>query len=293
MSLDVSEVKLYGPADVRIGGVTMGHTTMEGIKVKRTPKIAEAKVAKFGDTPVGKWQDGEKITVEFTLAQSDFSLLVQALPGATLVTDSSSGNQKLTFGKIAGSSLSPIALTLIPFVAANTPYFDITIPQAVSIGEFEVNYVGEKFNGFKCIFEGLIDEGSTDGAYLWTLGDAAASANAVAPTFTVAPTDHQTLAAPASIVWTFSKNMDALSIKDGSDGQPATVLVFEINSSVGTTSLQKAGVATLINAGTGTTLTFVPTVAFAGSKTYGWILQDLKAQDGNALPFNVGDFVTS
>jgi hypothetical protein len=289
MALDVQEVQLYGPADVLINGVTVGHTTMEGIKVKRTPKIAEAKVSKFGDTAVKKWQDGEKLEVEFTLAQSNFGLLANALPSATLVTDGS-GNQKLTFGKIAGTPLDAVELVLQPFVAANTPTYDLTIPKAVSIGDFSVDYIGEKFNGFHCKFEGLVDESASDGALLFTLGDASITQNAVAPTFTVVPTDNATPTAPANIVWTFSKDLNADTIQDYESALPSTVIVMKTPSGAGQTGLEYAGHATLSNNGAATTLTWTPDVAFQSGQVYMWILQNIKSLDGNDLPFNAGNF---
>ena len=290
MPLDVSKVFLYGPADVQINGVTVGHTTMEGVTVKRTPKIAEAKVAKFGDTMVSKWQDGEKIEVEFTLAQSDFGTIVNALPTATLVTNVG-GLQKLTFGQIAGTKLPSVALVLLPFVPANTPAFNLNIPKAISIGDFEVDYKGEKFNGFKCKFEGAVNESQTNGNLLWSLGDASITADLVNPVVSlVSPLDGAVgVAVGASITWTISKSLDANFV--GS----TNVRLFKDPTGTGPTGLGVAGTIVLTNAGASTTIVFTPSAPMSALTKHIAYLEGVRDQAGNLLAsgFYATEFTTA
>ena len=134
---NIQEVQLYGPTQVKIGGVNVGHTDETGVKCKIASAVVEAKAGKFGDAPVKKWLNGQRIEVEFMLIQSNFALLQKALPGSTLTTDASQ-NQKLTWGSIAGTPLPGVLLELIPYLAANTPLFNLTIPSASPVGPFSV-----------------------------------------------------------------------------------------------------------------------------------------------------------
>lgn len=218
MSLDITKIQLLGPATISVGGVDVGHTDEKGLTAKIATEFAKAFAGKYGRvTPVEHYIAGQGIEVEFMLVQTVFTNLDDVLPGATVVT--SGGNSKLTFGKISGTKQTSVALVIAPILAGNAPTYNLTIPAAVPVGEFNLVYAGDGVQVWACKFMALINEASgADGSYLCTFGDTSITADAVAPTVSsVVPADGATgVATTGSVTWTMSENIDPNTVNAGS-----------------------------------------------------------------------------
>ncbi len=287
MALAVSEVQLIGPAAVSIASVDMGHTDEEGAKVALTNEIVEAMAGKYGQTPVKKWLNGQRVEVEFNLIQTNFTNLASVLPGATKVT--SGADSKLTFGKNAGTPLTGVALKLTSHITAQTPAYDFTIAQAVPIGDFELVYSGEGFNKWACKFEGLIDEGGgADGSWLATFGDTSISADAVAPTATVVPADDAAaVAVGTAVVWTVSENLN------GNTVDAFSVYLLEDAETAGA-GAKVAGTVVLVNNGASTTITFTPDSDLTAATPFVAVLTDaIEDLAGNSIVMMITNFTTA
>lgn len=271
----ITTVVDLGAAAISVGGVGLGHTDEKGVKVSVKHTLVTAKAGKFGETPVKKFINGQMVEVEFSMIQTDLSLLLSALPGASLV--SGSGLKRLTFGKIAGSALTGVNLTLTPYLSANAPAFNLNIPNAVPIGEFEITYDGSTDQKFKCKFEGMINEGATDGNYLFNFGDPAATADAVASVvLTVVPADAAVgVGVGSTVVWTFDKKIDPNTISS------SNVLLFKDPTGVGPTGLGVAGTITLD--ATQLILTFTPSSPLSAATEYNACLNRVKDINGNLV----------
>jgi len=281
--LDISKIELFGPVAITVNGVNCGHTDEEGVKCPLTTQIVEAMAGKYGsNAPVGVWLNGQRLEIEFNLIQTDLEAasaggLEECLPGATLV--SSAGKEKLTFGKIAGTKLTPVTMVLSSHVTAQTPKFDLSC-YAVPIGDFELTYTAEGHNKWACKFLATINEaGGAAGSYLATFGDATATADVVAPTVSaVLPVDGAA-AQPVdvNVVWTMSEDLNLNTVDEFS------VFLFEDAEGAGL-GVQIAGAVTAVNAGAATAITFNPTAALTGGTTYVAVLTSaIKDLAGNAL----------
>jgi len=287
MALDLTESELYGPVAVAIGGADVGHTDEEGVKVTRAVTIVEAMTGKHGQTPVKKWMNGERVTIEFNLLQTNFANIELAWPGATKVTDG--GFSKITFGKIAGSPIVPTTLKLTSHIAAMTAGRDFTFAQAVPIGDFEIVYSGEAHNKIQCKFEALVDEaGGADGSYVGTFGDVTIAADAVVPTVTaVLPLDDAAgVAIGSAVAWTMSENLNLNTVNAFS------VYLMEDAEGAGLGD-KVAGVVTAVNAGAGTTITFTPDADMTPGANHTAILTDaIEDLAGNHLVMYISNFAT-
>lgn len=283
--LDVQEVQLFGPVGVSIGGADVGHTDEEGVTLTVPQTIAEAFAGKFGAIPVAKWLVGQKITAEFMLIQSVFADLEKVLPGSKVVVDGP--DSKLTFGEVSGRKLTASELILTPFQTGQTPKFNLSIPQAVALGDFDVKY-GQEFNKWTCKFEGLADEaGGTDRDFLFTFGDKAIAGDVTAPTVTSllpvngAPAESINVE-PAAVI---SENLDPATVDTNS--------ILLIKDPVGTQS-KVAGAVTLVNAGAATQVKFKPTVALDAATKYLFVVNGRAADpSGNAVVPGFAEFTTA
>lgn len=277
MSEDISKIVDLGACRVTINSVIAGHTNEEGTKVTLTSEIIRSMVAKFGKAFVRHFLNGQAATVEFILQQTEFDVLAQILPGGTVVTDSG-GDKKITFGKIGGTPLTAVTLVLTPFLSANTPLYDFSM-YCVPVGDFEIVYDGGKVQGWKCKFEGSINEaGGANGSYLATFGDSSITQDVTAPTATVVPADAATgVAVGDNVVWTFSEELDGNSVNADN------VILFKDPTGSGMTGLEVAGSVTLVNNGASTTITFNPTASLSASTKYIAVLRNIKDKAGNEL----------
>lgn len=277
MGEDVSAIVDLGGCRLTVDGVILGHTMEEGTKVSLTSEIVKAMVAKFGKAIVRHFLNGQSATVEFVLAQTEFASLAKVLPGATLVTDTG-GDQKVTFGKTAGTPLTAVTVVLAPFLDANTPLYDFSM-RGAPVGDWEAVYDGSKVQGWKCKFEGVINEsGGAEGSFLATFGDASITADATAPTATVVPADAaDPVAVGANVVWTLSQEVDGNLI----DGEH--VMLMQDPTGEAATGLEVAGVITYNNNGALTTITFNPTGNLTAATKYIAILRNIRNKAGVLL----------
>lgn len=284
MGFDKQTVELFGSAQVNLNAVNIGHVDEEGVKAPVTNTIVEALAGRYGPVPIRKWLIGQRIMVEFNLIQSEFANLENVLPGATRV--SNGGNDKLTFGNISGKLIPAVPLILTPVVPGQSPLFDLTIPQAVPIGDFDLLYKGD-YQKWGCKFEGEIDEaGGVDTNFLAQFGDASITADVTPPTVSsVAPPNNDTgVVLGSNVVWTMSEDMDGNTVNVNS--------VHLIEDPLGA-AVEIVGVVTLVNAGAATTITFNPDANLTVAKTYLAILEGtIKDLAGNALAFYASDFQT-
>lgn len=294
MGQDISKVFTFGPAQVLVNSVDVGHTDDAGFKVVFKNNWVKAMAGKYGKTPVGVWSNGQTAQVEFNLIQTIFGDLTNVLPLATKVTNASN-NSKLTFGQFAGVKLTAVALQLLPFIAGNTPLFNMLSSTAVPVGDFDLLYTGDKYQIWHCVFDLLINEaGGTNGNFLLQFGDNTIIANPTTPTVSsVVPADNATAVATSTpVTWTLSASLDGNTVNS------KTVHLLQVGTLANLENVTDvAGSIVLTNNGASTTIVFTPTVALTAGKTYIAILEDgtrggIKDQTGNALVFFESDFST-
>lgn len=286
MAETISEIQLFGAASVSIGGSNVGHTDEAGVKLALANNIVEALAGKYGQSPVKKWLNGQRAEIEFTLVQTNLADLEKVLPGATRV--SGSGKEKLTFGKISGTPLTAVQLIFTSVQAAQTPKYDLTVPSAVPVGDFELTYSGEAHNKWTCKFEVLINEaGGSDGNYMFSFGDASATADTTPPTVSqVVPNDNASgVSVSTDVTWTISEDLDGNTVNNNS------VKLIKDPLAGGT---DVPGTVTLTNAGASTQIKFDPTSNLdAATQYYAVLLPTIKDKNGNALAFYDSDFQTA
>ena len=286
-TLDTSKIELFGAAAVSIGGVDVGHTDETGVKLALTNTIVEAISGKYGQSPVAAFLNGQRGEIEFVLIQTEFDNLERVLPGATKVTDA--GNSKLTFGKAAGGKLTGVELIFTPVLSGQSPKYNLTVPVAVPIGDFELVYSGESHNKWTCKFLVLINEaGGVEGNYMFTFGDASITGDAVAPTATVVPADDATgIAIGTTVVWTCSENLDGNTV----DLDSVLLIEDPLGAGGGT---KVAGGVVLVNAGASTTITLTPDSNLAASTDYAAMLNSsIKDLNGNPFVPMITNFQTA
>jgi len=286
-TLDTSKIELFGAAAVSIGGVDVGHTDETGVKLALTNTIVEALAGKYGQSPVAVFLNGQRAEMEFVLIQTEFANLERVLPGASKVTDG--GDSKLTFGKAAGGKLTGVQLIFTPVLSGQSPKYNLTVPVAVPIGDFELVYSGESHNKWMCKFLVLINEaGGAEGSYLFTFGDASITGDAVAPTATVVPADDAAaVAVGAAVVWTCSENLDGNTVDIDS------VILLEDPLGAGGGS-KVAGTVVLVNGGAATTITLTPASNLSAATDYAAMLNSsIKDLNGNPFVAMVTNFTTA
>lgn len=289
MAEDVTKIALFGACTVTIDGAECGHVDEKGVKLSVKNEVVKAFAGKFGKVPVREFMNGQPAEVEFDLIQTNFTGLVKFLPLSTKVT--SGGVSKLTFGKVAGSPLTGVALKFQSFIAANTPVYDCTIANAVPVGDFELLYTGEKYQVWHCKFDVMIDEaGGTNGNYMFQFGDSTISTDLVAPTVTaVLPVDDAAaVALDTTVTWTISKELDGNTVNTD------TVKLIRGLNLDPPVPVEVAGTVVLTNAGAATTIVFTPTAVLTTALNYSPILSsEITDQNGNHLAYHFTDFVTT
>ena len=286
MGFDIQQIQLFGAAQINVSGVNIGHVDEEGVKAPLTNTIIEALAGKFGQSPVRKWLNGQRLMVEFNLIQTEFVNLENILPGATRVSDG--GNDKLTFGQIGGTEIPGVPLILTPVIPGQTPLFNLTLANAAPIGDFDLLYSGGAYQKWACKFEGLIDEaGGAQGNFLAQFGDASITQDVVAPTVSsVVPADSAAgVAVGTTVVWTLSEDLDLNTVNGDS--------VHLIEDPTGAAS-EVAGTVVGVNAGAGTTITFTPAGDLSAATKFLAMLEgSIKDKAGNNLAFFASDFDTA
>jgi hypothetical protein len=276
-AMDATFQKNLGPSILTFGSTVLGHTDKNGVKVKIMPSIVEGVVGEAG-MAVNAWLEKMPVEIDVILEQTDPIILAAAFPLFNKVT-STGGLSKLTGGDVSGKQITPAQLVIAPQIAANTPGYNFTVFKAYAAGAAEIDYVGSKSQGWAVKLKSLYDPTLGDGARVWAFGDTTITGDSVAPTATIAPTAGQTLAAPASIIWTFSENLDGRSVN------AQNIKVIQWSGAAGTSTptvlTPQAGSPVLANAGAATTVTWTPSSAFASGKIHTVVADGLMDQNGN------------
>ncbi len=163
---NILNVKL-GTCKVYFKGVDMGHT-IGGAEVTYSPEYQETKVDQYTGV-AERWLVGEKLSAKIPLAEST---LVQLRAAMTHATDAA--DDAITLGSYAGKRSSTLAglLVLHPIAnAANNYDDDVAIYKAHSSGEIVLPFKNDGEKIIEVTFDGLVDEGRTDGNLLGFIGD--------------------------------------------------------------------------------------------------------------------------
>lgn len=167
---DATKIQL-GPCSVTFKGQDLGHT-IGGVTVTYTPDFYESKVDKFGSSIVEKFLVGEKFMAECNLAEFTLANLQVAINQATL-----QGDDSVSVGSSAGKKASVNAglLVLHPLAAGSgVRDYDVSIYKAVVTSELKLEHKNDGEKVLPVTFDGLIDEGRTDGNMLGFIGDSIA-----------------------------------------------------------------------------------------------------------------------
>ena len=162
----ILNVKL-GTCKVYFKGVDLGHT-IGGVEVTYAPEYQETKVDQFTGI-AERWLVGEKLSAKVPLAEST---LVQIRAAMTHASDDA--DDAVTLGSYAGKRSSTLAglLVLHPIANEATNYDDdVAIYKAHSSGEVTLPFKNDGEKIIEVMFDGLVDEGRTDGNLLGFIGD--------------------------------------------------------------------------------------------------------------------------
>lgn len=162
---NILNVKL-GVCKVYFGGVDLGHT-IGGVEVTYSPEYHETKVDEFAGT-AERWLVGEKLSAKVPLAENTLTTIKNAITHSTDQTD------HVQIGSNAGKRSSTLAklLVLHPVANADNDYSDdVGIYKAHVSNEITIAYKNDGEQIVEAMFDGLVDEGRSDGNLLGVIGD--------------------------------------------------------------------------------------------------------------------------
>lgn len=170
---DVKNVKL-GVCRVVYDGQDLGFTK-GGVDVAVSTETHEVQVDQYGQTPINEFIMGRTVTVTVPLAETTLENLVKIMPGAKLVTNSSTKAARVDVPTGVGTSLVELAKPLI-LHPINKPDSDksddFTVHRAATAGALEFAYKLEDERIFNCEFKGYPDNNGK----LFSVGDPLAGA---------------------------------------------------------------------------------------------------------------------
>ena len=166
---DVKNVKL-GVCRVLFDGVDLGYTK-GGVTVTVATETHKVNVDQFGQTAINEYITGRTVTAKVPLAETTLENLVAVMPGAILVTDSTTPTKKrVDVPTGVGLNLldfaKPLVLHPIALPDANKSE-DFVIPRAATAGALEFGYDLENERLYSCEFNGYPDANNK----LFTVGD--------------------------------------------------------------------------------------------------------------------------
>lgn len=165
---DATKIQL-GVCDVTYKGVNLGHT-QGGVTVTYSPDFHETSVDAYGSSVVEKFLVGERLKAKVNLAEFTIANLQNAINQGTL-----QGDDAVSVGSKAGKRASVNAglLLLHPLnsPANDTRQYDVSLYKAVVTNELAIEHKNDGEKVLPVEFEGLIDEGRTDGNLLGFIGD--------------------------------------------------------------------------------------------------------------------------
>ena len=270
----------------------LGDTDENGVKLEIKSSVVLAKVARFGDTPVAGWLNGQVAKITAKLSQSQYAILGQITPGATITTNGS-GNSNMTLGVYGGTQLAPFSLKLKSLLPENTPTWDVTAVNVIVVGATNMGFTGKKEQQWEVDFAVLVDQGATNGSSLLTIGDTTITQESAVTVSSVSPANKATaVALAATVTWTFSGILNQGSVST-TGPQPTVGVMEDPNSSSSDTGNAVAGMAVLTNNGASTTIVFTPTSDLTASVVYIAWIQGLVDAFGNQLPLYTSMFTTT
>ncbi len=155
---DLSRI-VSGPADVTVGGVSVGRT-WGPVKARFTPLLREDTCAYTGATPVDYTVVGVRAEVIVTLADHVLENLVLAMPHV-LAASGYAGVGYLPGRRLSGRAAD---LTLHPHArAAGDTSEDVTLHRAVCVGVTELAYANTEDRLVEARFVGLADTSRSSG----------------------------------------------------------------------------------------------------------------------------------
>jgi hypothetical protein len=156
----VQNVKL-GACDVNYDSVDLG-LTKGGVQVNITTTKHEVKVDQFGETIANDIIMGRQGTVTVPMAETDLTKLAKVIPGATLVTDTTTPTKKkLLIPTGAGISLMDTAAKLVLHPTANdvaNKADDVTVPLAGVSGDIQFAFQVDQERVYNVTFTMYPDE---------------------------------------------------------------------------------------------------------------------------------------
>ena len=298
MAQDVTQIVNLGAAQVLVStnnfssSTDLGLTDETGVKVDVKTSVILAKVARYGDTPVAGWVNGQVAEIEATFSQSQYSLLASMIPAATINT-SATGTQNMQLGVTAGTQLVPFSIKLKSTLAALTPLWDVTAVNVILTGAFDMGFTGKKEQQWKVKFAVLVNQSAVNGANILTIGDTTITADVTPPTVSgVVPANGATsVAHNTAVTWTMSENI-AQNTVTASAPAPTVLLFLDPTGGTDTGDLI-AGTVVLTNNGSSTTIVFTPTSALGTTKKYFAVLNGITDLAGNQLGLYTSEFTTT
>lgn len=174
--MDLSKVEVAGPCRITLDGVDQGHT-LGGVLFKSAREFTKVMVDKYGSTPVDYVLNGTEATIEFSLAQTEYRQLDNAMP-ETSSYDGAGTNDRIDIGGDAGYSLRADAKQMVIHPLknlANDYSDDITLYKVVQTGDVELPYRVDEQRVLAETFTALVDEAYGAGRRLGHIGPAAVS----------------------------------------------------------------------------------------------------------------------
>lgn len=165
-----------GVCSVSYGGNDLGFTK-GGVEVTVETNTHEVTVDQMGETPINEYIMSRTCKVTVPLAETTLENLVKIMPGATLVSDSTSPETKkyVEVPVSAGSDLLSVAQELVLHPIANAKenkLDDFTVPKAATPGALNYSYKLDEERIFSCEFKAYAD----DKGVLFKVGDTTAVA---------------------------------------------------------------------------------------------------------------------
>jgi hypothetical protein len=171
MSQSTAEVIKIGPAQVSYGASTnMAFMSVKGATIKWSPKTTEAKISKYGDTPVQIFYTGGSLECDFEISQTDLAVLAGLSLGIAEGTNTG-GHPAAGFGMPAGTVITGQKLVITPenatYSATGSSNYSFTIWLAIPLGEPEFMYTTEGAENvykikFRAIYDPTHDTGGTN-----------------------------------------------------------------------------------------------------------------------------------
>lgn len=171
---NTKNVKL-GVCRVSFGEEDLGFTK-GGVEVSVETETHEVTVDQMGETPINEYIMSRTCTVTVPMAETTLENLVKIMPGATLVTDSTTDTKKyVNVPTGVGKSLLDVAQELVLHPIANEDEDkseDFVIPKAATAGAMTYSYTVDEERVFECEFKAYADENGN----LFKVGDTSAVA---------------------------------------------------------------------------------------------------------------------